>query len=340
MKKKKNIVVEKSQNNNIDWKRIIGISLFGSALILFFIMLIFGLNPCLWVDEIFTLNIITYSFKNMLIATAYDVHPPLYYIFVKMVFSLLSIFSSPFNISYSFNVYIAKLISVVPLICLIYFGFTKVKKEFGWLTCGIFTFCIVTMPKMMLYSVEVRMYSWAILFLTLSLYYAYIITKNPNNNKNWIIFTLVSLMAAYTHYYATIGTMMIYFLLISYTIMKKRVHVKKLMLSIMFSIFLYLPWIYMFINYSSYANGNGWWIKPGFQSVIEILFVLFSPNNIVDMDGFSDLGGILFFFCLLLLMSYVCLLYYKKDERKTAIVGGNLCFNSINAICSDILIFS
>ncbi|MDR3290975.1 MAG: glycosyltransferase family 39 protein [Methanobrevibacter sp.] len=330
-------------NNNINLSRILGISLFGLALISLFIMLICGLNPSVWLDEIFTLNIVTYSFKDMLIATAQDVHPPLYYIIVKMIFSLFSVFSNPLNISDSFNVYIAKLISVLPLICLIYFSFTKLKKEFGWLACGIFTFCIVTMPKMMLYSVEVRMYSWAILFLTLSLYYAYMITKNPNNNKNWIIFACFSLMAAYTHYYAMIGAMMIYFLLIAYMIMKRSSgYVKKSILSIIFSILFYLPWIYMFISYSSYINGNGWWIKPDFQSVIQIVFVLFSPTNIVDNDGFSDLGGLLFFFFLLLSLFYVFLLYDKKDERKTAFLGGGgyLCFNIIDNICSNNFIHS
>lgn len=126
------------ENKNFDLNKIIGISLFSLGLILLSVMLYFGLNPSIWFDEAFTFNIVTMPFQNMLIATAIDVHPPLYYIIVQIVFKFLSLFSFTFNIFDSFNIITGKLISVIPLVCLLGFSFTKLRKEFDWLTCGIF----------------------------------------------------------------------------------------------------------------------------------------------------------------------------------------------------------
>jgi len=190
-------------NRNFKLDEIIGISLFALSLIFLLVMLILGLNQAIWNDEIFSLSLIYLPLKDMLIATAADVHPPLYYLILMSVFKL-------FNLNPVSDVVFAKLVSTVPLVLLICFSYISLRKEFGSLAGGIFSFCVVAMPKMMLYGVEVRMYSWAMLFLTLSLYYVYLIAKKPSNNRNWSIFTLFSLMGAFTHYYAIISIATIY----------------------------------------------------------------------------------------------------------------------------------
>ncbi|MDR2624178.1 MAG: hypothetical protein LBC39_06400 [Methanobrevibacter sp.] len=317
---------------NLKLDNIIGISLFILSLILLSTMLtLVGLNPSIWFDEAYTFNIMTMSLKNMLITTARDVHPPLYYLILQTIFKFLSLFPSTLNIHDTINapiqheiyIYIGKLVSLVPLICLIIFSFKNLRKEFGWLTTGIFAFCVVTMPKMMLYSVQVRMYSWTVLFLTLSLYYAYMIIKEPNKNKNWVIFALFSLMAAYTHYYTTIATAIIYLLLVTYIIKENRILLKKWILTTTITALFYLPWVLVFISQSEYVKSSsyGWWIQPTSQDIIDTISSICSPMNIIDKYALNSVAIVLFICLVISFVSYIILIYYKKTERKNIILS-------------------
>ena len=42
------------------------------------------------------------------------------------------------------------------------YAITKVRKNFGMLTAGLFCFLLPAMPKLADYTVEVRMYGWAL----------------------------------------------------------------------------------------------------------------------------------------------------------------------------------
>ncbi|MDR2831248.1 MAG: glycosyltransferase family 39 protein [Methanobrevibacter sp.] len=178
-------------NRNLSSDELIGIGLFISSIILLIILTYFGLNQSLWEDEIYTLDIVSKSFTDMVFTTAGNVHPPLYYIILMLAFK----FSSWFSIN---NIVFAKLVSVIPLVLLLCFSFFRLRRDLGWLVTGIFGFCIITMPKLMIYGTQIRMYSWVMFFVTLSFYYSYKITKE-SNNRNWIIFNSFSLLAVYTH---------------------------------------------------------------------------------------------------------------------------------------------
>ncbi|MDR3223681.1 MAG: hypothetical protein LBT66_08145 [Methanobrevibacter sp.] len=153
---------------NYGLNEYVGVCLFILSIVLFVFLLYNGINQTSWEDEGYTLNLISKSLKDIIFITAGDVHPPLYYIILKVGMEFCSLFissgsfnaSNMFNSYYSLNIIEAKLISTISLILLLYFSFTKLKKGFGWLTSGIFGFCIATMPKIVSYGTEIRMYSW------------------------------------------------------------------------------------------------------------------------------------------------------------------------------------
>ncbi|MDR3291482.1 MAG: glycosyltransferase family 39 protein [Methanobrevibacter sp.] len=264
----------KSLRESFKTDEFIGIGLSILAIILLVIIVFLGLNNAISIDEGFTFHLMAMSFKNIILATAGDVHPPLYYIILKCVMSIFS----PGN---SFNIILGKLFSIIPLILLICFSLIKIRKDFGWLTSGIFTFAIVTMPRMMFYTIEARMYSLAVLFVTLSFYYCYMITKE-DIKKNWIIFILSSLFAAYTHYYGMIAVSFIYLLLLYHIFSKNKKLIRKWIFSVIVSILAYIPWIYLFISSSKYFN-NSQWIHPSINTLISIVPFILSPIK----DGYE-----------------------------------------------------
>ena len=90
-------------------------------------------------------------------------HPPLYYLILK-IFSNVFIY---LNISKNYII-IGRITSLLPFYLLFIISLTKIRKEFGWLTAGLFALSVKTMPQLINFTVEIRMYGWAMFFVTTS----------------------------------------------------------------------------------------------------------------------------------------------------------------------------
>lgn len=131
-------------------------------------------------------------------------------------------------------------------------GYTHIRKDFGE-KCGmIFSFLVFFLPIMTAYSQEIRMYSWAFLFITLTAIYAYRFYKSvkekddKNRLKNLILFGLFSISSCYIHYYALVTTCLINLFLLIFVIKNskedKRALVYFLILALV-QVVLYVPWL-------------------------------------------------------------------------------------------------
>lgn len=167
----------------------------------------------MWFDESYSIAIAKHSFKEIWQIGSHDVHPVLYYIMIRIVMLITN------N-----SIVCVRLFSCVPLILMSILGYSFIRKEFGNKAGLIFTFFSLFFPTLLTYAGEIRMYTWAMLFVTMMFVYAYKIMNNNNvrevlsddnnimyenkiKNKNtllkyWIIFSIFSLASAYTHYYA------------------------------------------------------------------------------------------------------------------------------------------
>ena len=77
------------------------------------------------------------SFGELTAFTARDVHPPVYYYFVKMVRGI---------VQGGNGIVIGKLCSLLPLAGLFAYAATMVRRRFGWLCAGLFAFGIMVSP--------------------------------------------------------------------------------------------------------------------------------------------------------------------------------------------------
>ena len=114
------------------------------------------------------------------------------------------------------------------------------------------------MPTSVVYSGEIRMYSLAMLLVTVMGIYAYRIYKD-SKIKNWVTFTIFSLASAYTHYYALIAAVIVNGILFGYILHKSiKNHkdnnepwltkdLKIFIIVAITQIVLYLPWLVYFI---------------------------------------------------------------------------------------------
>ena len=127
-----------------------------------------------WVDETWSIRLAGMRLPDMIRKTATDMHPPLYYMLAIVMNRLLGDNGPAYHLS------------------------TEVRRQFGLGPAFLLVTMMSLMPEPLYYNVEVRMYSLGA-FLVLSAYLALHRILTRNRLPEWVIFSLASLGAAYTH---------------------------------------------------------------------------------------------------------------------------------------------
>ena len=196
----------------------------------------------IWFDESYSVAISNHSFSEIWNIGGNDVHPVFYYMMLKIV-----------SLIFGNNILVFRLFSIVPIVILSILGITHIRKDYGERTGIIFSFLTLFLPIIAAYSSEIRMYTWVMLFVTITAIYANRIYKNELSIKNWVIFALFSLFSAYTHYYGLMFAGIINVILFIYLLKNRKGKNKDLKIFIIQAVvecLLYVPWLYYFIKQS------------------------------------------------------------------------------------------
>lgn len=301
----------------------LGIILFIIGIIFLLITTYIGLTKIgLWYDELYSIAFAQLPIHDMLEIGPKDVHPILYYIIFKAftkIFTFLDIGV------------IGKIVSLIPIYLIGLLSITKVKKNFGYLTAGLFFLCITSMPQLMLYSVEVRMYSWGLFFVTASLIYGYEIIKNDSNLKYWAILTVLTICSSYTHYFSAVASFGIYMLLFIYLFKNNRGQLKYWLLSAIISVIVFLPWTFIVLNQMA-TYKSGFWIKPiTLKTLISYIYFVLSPATYF-IQANELLSPTIFGSIFLLIFLY--LIYRVRDEFAIASIIAFIIVPIIGVILS------
>lgn len=209
----------------------------------------------LWFDESYTVGLIHHNIIDLCrIATA-DVHPHMYYLLLKL-----------FSYVFGESIIALRLFSVLGAALLALLGYTHIRQDFGDKTGFWFSFFVLFMPSTFKYALQIRMYTWAPLFVALAAIYAYrIAVSEKNSMKNDSIFVICSVMAAYCHYYSLIAVALINIILFLYYIIKK-INLKKWFILGVIQLALFVPGMYVLLTQKA-ASGVGW-IKVRYPDIL------------------------------------------------------------------------
>jgi uncharacterized membrane protein len=185
-----------------------------------------------WLDETYSSFLVSHPFSQMMIYIKGDVHPPLYYIILKGWSVIFGI--SPFSLQ-SCSIFA----SVIASLLFFYLVTKTITHRIVQLFCfSLFQFS----PVLFWYSVEVRMYMFAIIFIILSLlYYKATISQDSSKKRNIFLFSLFSACAFYTHYSAAffiLGYCM-HLLLLA---IKKQIRFKTAFVPALLILMMIIPW--------------------------------------------------------------------------------------------------
>ena len=281
-------------------------------------IMVFGFNNIIWADEACSLAMNKFSLLDIIKLNINDVHPPLYYLLLKIfdsIFKLINIYNN--------KIIIGKVFSFLPLIVLLIVSNTKIKKVWGTTTALIFSLFILLMPQFLTYYIEIRMYSWSMLFVTLSYIY-YNEVLNTNTVKNWILFSIFVLLAAYTHLYAALAVIIMYaILLIQILFTKNKINIKNYFIFGSATIIGYLPWIYCLLKQIKKVSGGFWISEITKDDILGYIRFIFMPDTADESSQFVLL--ILAIICFIYLAIYL-IIKNKNRQKFNLFLGLSLPF--------------
>ena len=223
----------------------------------FFVCLLQAFGQDIWFDEVFSVNFIQHSYKEIAALTGKDVHPPLYYWYLKLFHDIGKVL-----VPAASSIVLCKLASMLPFVGIFVYTLTAIRKNFGLHIAGLFWFLIMTMPQISNYTVEIRMYSLALFFITAAFVHSCELvrafsaqgvseaertaepgaaagteeTAEPGaagsvtgenglikwwkRNKHWLLFWVYGILTAYTQYYACVAVIAIYIALFVFFVVK------------------------------------------------------------------------------------------------------------------------
>lgn len=231
-------------------------------------------NNSVWFDEAYSTFMARQSYWGIIEQNLTDVHPPLYYFVLKLVTSV-----------FGYNLLVMKLVSVAGVAATMVLGATLVRRRFGDRAGLLFILLLLCGPCMLSEcAVIVRMYSWAMFFVTASGLLAYEIYEAPTKAK-WIFFVLSSVAGMYTHTYALIVIGFVYLLLLIAMIRNQKDQLLKWVLCAAATFVLYLPWFFVLLRQVGMVSGNYWIAPLSFSSFAEYARFLFMSSNPVAVKA-------------------------------------------------------
>ncbi len=316
--------------HRLKWDEKIGLIFWIVSLGMLGISVYLSVSSDIWYDELFTMGFTENSLKDMVSLTARDVHPPLYYMIV-------SFFVKGAGTNLTARVLIAKMASIVPFLLCIFLAAWKIRRYFGFLAAGLFGFLLLSMPQMAAYTVEIRMYGYALFFLVAGMLYAYELSEESlKRKKDWICLTLCALAACYTHYFACVAACMIYvYLMVRFCMLRRmKQEAKSFLISGFVCAAGYLPWLLLAVTAQVGKVKENYWIQPvSLRTLGGCVKFIFKPA--FSSEVLNTLLAVLFFGIFAGLFLFLFVSRHKKDaeeKKKNAFTAG-----CIGVLCGVVL---
>lgn len=255
-------------------RRILPWLLYLYALVLFAMHFVRIFDNSFWGDEGFSIGLAQMNVFEMLQVTAADNHPPLYYLFTQLLYHLLG------NHGYVYH-----LSALIPYGLILILACTVIFRQFGLIPAVVVsTFASLTDTAIM-FNVEARMYSLGAFFV-LAAYLALHNILHSGKTSDWVIFSVASLCAAYTHYYALISVAFFYLALLS-LLPQDKSSFKKILITYCAAVVVYLPWLLVLLPTFKRAAAD-WW-STFIPSPINCIGFFFNPSWTVLIFGLAFL---------------------------------------------------
>ncbi|MBN1962543.1 MAG: glycosyltransferase family 39 protein [Deltaproteobacteria bacterium] len=220
-------------------------------------------HELIWYDEAISAAIANHSFSEIMSLMPYENHPPLY--FILLHFTQMILGDSEWALRF---------ISAVAAIGMVGLGAGPVRRLFGDRTAFAYAIVVLSFPVMLIYAHETRMYSLANFSVTATVLYGFCAARD-GRIKDWIIFAITSLVAAYSHYYGLIAVTMAHIFILCFILIRHRAQLHRYLATAALILIAYSPWLVVLFNQTMRVNKTKFWIPP--VSIEAIFSAVFRP---------------------------------------------------------------
>lgn len=269
------------------------------------------LHQNLWFDETYSVALARTDFSGLIQYASADVHPLFYYILLKL-----------WSVIAGTSILSLRLFSVVGAQALAVLGITHIRRDFGARTGFWYSFIIYALPAVVRYAGEIRMYTWLPFFATLTAIYAYRLyqTQKP---KDYILFVLMSLCTAYTHYFGLVFVCLVNALLF-FSILLGRKKKRFYLLAALLQLICYIPG-FLILQQQLQSVKTGYWIEIQYPQVLFDTLAFFFFGDTPDQNTIFPVlqnqrvfctifGGIVF---VAVFAGLIGLLIHRKTSKRT-----------------------
>ena len=237
-------------------------------------------------DEAYSIDLVRGSVSGIIQGAAVDVHPPLYYLILK-VFNFLGNESLlKYRIVTAMGTYLN----------LFLLGATVVRKRWGCRVSVLYILWFGLTNSTLFLSTYVRMYSWGAFFVTATALFLFLYYEN-GRKREFLLGIVMSLAAMYIHYYALIAVFFIWLILLLAVLMKKRKKAGYIFLGGIAVTIGYMPWLRILLSQSSRVAKDYW--MTGFDWYEWIMV----PASLIEFSDFDiRIGVVLYVFLIILLI--------------------------------------
>ncbi len=274
--------------------------------------------------------------SQLFVSACADVHPPLFYFMAKALLSLCGLQPS---LDPQASILLLRLFCIFPICLLSLLGYTHIRRLFGC-GCGLlFSLFVGFAPSTFYYTLQIRMYSWAALFVFCAFLASYSILQttvlSPTkkaSRRSWICMAFFTLLAAYTHYYALAAAATLQIFLLPLAWKRKRDLFLPWCLTALSQLLLYIPGFLLLYRQAT-AVAQGFWITIQYPEVLKEILTFFQQGALFPSLALK-ISGILF--GLLLLLAIITRRFQSLPVKK-AILS---CLLPILFVCGSGLLLS
>lgn len=244
--------VEKILQGPLFWWTCMAIALMSMILML---RQAFSLD--VWIDESFSMAMIRHSYLDIIQLTAQDVHPPLFYLLLKLGVSLFCLIFKSLN-----PIFAARLVCLIPYFILYAIGYKDIRRCLGNFVGGSYLVALSFAPHLFLYSGEIRMYGLSMLWIVLIVVAMIKLAQEGPSKTIWIELGTYSLLTAYTHYYAALMAAFLWLFILWWVGLNAKREDRLMALKVIgFCLLGYAPWLWVLFGQLMHVSAD-YWIKP------------------------------------------------------------------------------
>jgi len=216
----------------------------------------------LWLDETYTFAMVQHGLTEIVGLTAKDVHPPLYYLLLRLWTHLFGDSRVALRVP-----------SALAAMGLVAHGAVSVRRIWSVRTGFLYALLVATSPGIVSFSQEARMYTLAAFFVTGAVLHG-LLAMSDGRRRDLVWFGFFSWAASLTHYFGLVAAGVNCLSLLIMAGLRQRNRARPLALAALVAAVFYLPWLLPFTRQLATVS-HGFWIPPTSMSLFR--FGLVAP---------------------------------------------------------------